>query len=151
MFGNILRIFASIAKIIWPLLKVFFNPRYLIPMVAIWFHAPNPGRVIKDFIIQNSFAAGIFYGIMTAVSFVLTYKQGAPIYGFNALILLISSIIFLCAHALFILLFGRVYYPKSKRINLQKTLAPVKDLIIVWTVTLIATSAVFIIILLISK
>lgn len=151
MFGNLLRIFAPIIKILMPFVRIFLNPRYIIPLIAIWFHAPHPWRAIKDFLVQNAFLSGIFYGIMTAVSVILTLKEGTLVYGFNAVIFPLLSIIFLLGHSFFILIFGRIHYPRSKRINWSKTVQPIKDLFIVWGVTVIFASAVFLFILMISK
>ena len=146
-----LRIIAPIIKIIMPLIRVFMNPRFLFPLIAIWYKAPNPHRAIKDFLIQNSFASGIFYGLMTAVSLILTYKEKTLIYGFDGVLFPILSVLFLLVHAFLVLLFGRVHYPMSKRINWHKTIQPIKDLFIVWGVTVIFSGSVFLFILLISK
>ena len=151
MFGNLIRIFAPIIRIIMPLLRILLNPRYIIPLIVIWFHAPRPWRVIKDFFAQNAFLSGIFYGIMTAVSLILTYREGTLVYGFSAAVFPLLSVIFLLSHALFILIFCRIHYPRSKRINWRKTFEPIKDLFIVWGITVIFVSAVFLFILMISK
>lgn len=138
-------------RIMMPLFRIFLNPRFLFPLIVIWFRAPNPGRALKDFVVQNTFISGIFYGIMTAISLIITYREQTLVYSFNAVIFLVLSLLFLLIHTFLIFLFGRVHYPRSKRINWKKTFEPAKDLFIVWFVSAIVTGLLFSLILLISK
>lgn len=148
MFGNLLKIFTPVIKVIWPLFRIFINPRFLFPLIAIWYNAPRPWRIIKDFFVQNVHITAIIYGILTAVALLISLSQHDSVVFAYVLTL---SMLFLLSFPLLLLLFNRVHYKNSKRINWRETFQPAKDLVIVWFCTTVLCFLIILFILRISK
>ena len=148
MLGNILRILTPVIRVIMPLCRIFLNPRFLFPLIAIWYNAPRPWRVIKDFFVQNINITAIIYGILTAIALLMSLSQHDPV-AFGSVLFL--SVLFLLSYPLLLLIFNRVHYKNSKRINWRETLQPAKDLVVVWFCTTVLCFLIILFILRISK
>ena len=135
---NIIRLF----------IRMFLRPQILFSLIAIWYKSPQPWKLIKNFFSENVHVVAAIYGIITAITLILSLSEHNMSKFWAALL---TSISLLLIYPLFLALFNRVHYPASARINWRKTLAPAQDLCIIWAVVMVFTCVVYLFVLLISK
>ncbi|MBQ9271402.1 MAG: hypothetical protein IJ218_03965 [Alphaproteobacteria bacterium] len=138
----------NILKVVAHIIRLYCRPQFLFPLIALWYKAPNPWRLIKEFLRDNIFITAFIYGVLTACVALYCYSAGS----ISALISVIfNSFLLLLSFPLILALFCRIHYKASSRINWRKTLAPAKDLALIWFITMLFTCFIGLFVILISK
>lgn len=129
-------------------IRLYIRPQILFALIAIWYKAPNPWRLFKEFLTDNIFILAFIYGVFTACAALYCYSA-QNIYAL--LSVLENSFLLLLIYPLILALFCRVHCKTNSRTNWHKTLAPAKDLIIIWSVTVICSCLIGLFVISISK
>ena len=144
----------GIKAIFFPLIEIVgkWFPHTSINMISNYYNASDRGKLIKDLRISNLYLSAFIYGVWTAAE-LITYIRQPIDKELNDLInpLYLTFSFILVGFPLYLFIFGRVHYPRSKRVNWRETFCPIKDFFIVWLVTTICTCLIWLFIVLISK
>lgn len=138
----------NLLKFLIHIARLYLRPKILFALIAIWYKAPNTGRLIKDFFSDNIFATAFVYGIFTACAALYCYSA-QNIYAL--LSVLLNSFLLLLTYPLVLALFCRIKHKASSRTNWRKTLEPAKDLLIIWFATVLFACLIGLFVILISK
>ena len=135
-------------RVLAHIIRFCLRPRILFVLIPLWYKSPNPWRLFKEFLSDNLFISAFVYGVLTAC--VALYCYSAQ--DITALICVIfESFLLLLSYPLILALFCRIHYRNSPRINWHKTLAPAKDMFVIWFITVLFTCLVGLFVIFISK